>query len=77
MPIMKSFIIAIPSWSLNLIPATSSKATYKIEGDVITFTYTDDNGDGTTSNRVVSESFEEDGDTIRIGSVTLRKANKQ
>ena len=24
---MKSFIIAIPSWSLNLIPATSSKAT--------------------------------------------------
>ena len=51
---------------------TTEEATYKIADGNIEFTYTD-TGDGTTAKRTITESFEENGNTIKIGVITLTK----
>ena len=64
--------VVIETYAVGVL-ATSSEATYKIADGKITFTYTE-TGDGTTSKREVTEAFEQDGDTIKIGAVTLTKS---
>ena len=64
--------VTIETYAVGVL-ATTSKGTYKIADDKITFTMVDE-GDGTTSKREYTESFEQDGDTIKIGAITLKKS---
>jgi len=65
--------VTIETYAVGVL-ATSSEATYKIADGKITFTYTEKDSDGSTTKREVTEAFEQDGDTIKIGAVTLTKS---
>ncbi len=52
---------------------TTEEGTYKITDNKMEMTYVT-KGDGTTSKRTVTESFEQDGDTVKIGIWTLKKS---
>ena len=53
---------------------TSVEAKYKIGDGKITFTYTEKDSDGSTKTYDTTDSFEQNGDTIKIGIVTLTKS---
>ena len=46
---------------------------HKIADGKITFSMVDE-GDGTTNKREYTESFSQDGDTLKIGTITLTKS---
>lgn len=51
----------------------SFEGTYKIKGDEITFTYENDKGE----EKSITKTFEEvDDETIKIGAITYKKADK-
>ena len=64
--------VTVETFALGVL-ATTSKGTYKIADGKITFTMVDE-GSGTTSKREYTESFSQDGDTLKIGAITLTKS---
>ena len=64
--------VRIDTYAVGVL-ATTSKGTYNIDTGKITFELID-YADGVTSTRVYTESFEQNGDTIKIGAITLKKS---